>query len=89
MPVSSSGAPPNVNASIAGRAGYQEPHFRLGSGRDGVQKAGDPVRSSAPSGEAATASRAMSADRFHFSVCYGALLLVFLPAARGRAYGLI
>src|SRR6266704_1992639 len=52
----------------AGGGRYQVPHFRLGSGSSGgVRKAGGAPRSSAPSGEAAAASRRVSAGRFHFS----------------------
>src|SRR5258708_19136983 len=49
------------------RESHQEPHFRLGSGRDGgSRKAGGAVRSSALSGEFAAASLGVRAGRFHF-----------------------
>jgi predicted acylesterase/phospholipase RssA len=45
----------------------QEPHLRAGAGNDGgLRKAGGPSRSSALSGAAAAASRAVSGGRFHF-----------------------
>jgi hypothetical protein len=53
---------------MATRSSYQEPHVRPGLGNDGgSRKAGGPVRSSAPGGDAAAASRAVSAGRFHSS----------------------
>src|ERR1700716_3430848 len=49
-------------------SGYQVPHSRLGSGRDGgFRKAGGLVKSSASNGVVAAASRVVSAGRFHFS----------------------
>src|SRR5215472_593499 len=49
-------------------AAYQVPHASAGAGSSGgVRNAGGDVRSSAPSGEAAAASRRVSAGRFHFS----------------------
>jgi serine/threonine-protein kinase len=47
---------------------YQLPHSSAGSGSSGgVMNAGGAVRSSAPSGAIAAASRLVSAGRFHFS----------------------
>src|SRR5450756_2592425 len=48
-------------------SGYQEPHFRRGSGSDGgFRKAGGALDLTAPSGETAAASLAVSGGRFHF-----------------------
>jgi hypothetical protein len=47
---------------------YQLPHSSAGLGSSGgVRNAGGAVRSSAPSGAIAAASRRVSAGRFHFS----------------------
>ena len=55
-------------ASPRDPAAYQVPHSSAGAGnRGGVRKAGGAVRSSAPRGEVAAASRRVSAGRFHFS----------------------
>jgi hypothetical protein len=54
-------------ASLPPRA-YQAPHSSAGLGSSGgVRNAGGAVRSSAPSGATAAASRWVSAGRFHFS----------------------
>jgi len=61
---------PSVPATRWGSASgrrprYQEPHFRLGLGRDGgSRKAAEVVRSSISSGEVAAASLAVSVGRF-------------------------
>src|SRR6201993_58135 len=47
---------------------YQVPHASVGAGSSGgVRNVGGAVRSSAPRGEVAAASRWVSAGRFHFS----------------------
>src|ERR1035438_243033 len=56
-----------VGRASGRRPRYQEPHFRLGLGRDGgSRKAGGVVRSSISSSVLAEPTLAVSAGRFHF-----------------------